>query len=58
VDWGVEDVVAAVVLLGAGALGIGLAWRWFAGWRRGVAVLAVVLAVVLVWADLAVGLFR
>jgi hypothetical protein len=57
-DWGIEDLVAAAVLIGAGGLGLWLAGRWFTGWRFWVAVLVVAAAVALVWADLAVGVFR
>jgi hypothetical protein len=58
VNWGAEDLLAAILLLGAGGAGVWLAGRWFSGWRWWVAILVVAAAVALVWADLAVGLFR
>lgn len=58
VNWGLLDFVAAAVMLGA--LGIGfelLARMQVKPWHRGVIALALVGAFLLVWAELAVGIF-
>lgn len=57
--WGAEDFAAAALLL----IGGGFAWEVAArriATRRGriIAALAIIAAVVLVWAELAVGIFR
>lgn len=58
VNWGLEDFVAAAVLLGGAGAAMVLAWRTIAGRRKRVAAVgAIALATLLVWAELAVGLF-
>lgn len=58
VDWGVEDFVAAAVLLFTAGAAIVLALRTIEGrGKRVAAVAAIALALLLVWAELAVGVF-
>ncbi len=58
VRWGKEDFLAAAVLLGGAGLGIELAVRLIKSRRVMFAVIAIVLlALLLVWAELAVGIF-
>lgn len=58
VNWGVFDFVAAAMLIG----GLGLGWELILrttrsrAWRRAAAV-ALAAAVLLIWAELAVGIF-
>lgn len=59
VSWGPGDFLAAGALLFGGGAAIVLAMRWFQGrLQRGAAVAAIVLVVAIVWAELAVGVFR
>jgi hypothetical protein len=58
VDWGADDFAAFGLILTLFCLSIEAAWYWLAApwWRLGAAILAV-LAFLMVWAHLAVGLF-
>lgn len=58
VDWGAGDFLAAAVLIGTAGLGIELAVRLLRNpvWR-GLAIGAVLLAILATWAELAVGIF-
>lgn len=59
VRWGVEDFAAAALLLGAAGAGLELALRLSHGRRaRLLAGAPILLATLLVWAELAVGLLR
>ncbi len=58
-NWGLEDFAAAALLLGAAGLAVELAVRVVRGRRARVAAgLAILAALLLVWAELAVGLFH
>lgn len=58
-NWGLEDFLAAAALLLAAGAGVAWALRRFQSrGARTAAVAGVVLAVMLVWAELAVGIFH
>ncbi len=58
-NWGLEDFAAAALLLGAAGLAVELAVHVVRGRRARVAAgLAILAALLLVWAELAVGLFH
>lgn len=57
-NWGPEDFVVAAILLGGTGLALELAARWLVDPRkRALAALAIVGALLVVWAELAVGIF-
>lgn len=57
-NWGPEDFIAGAVLIGLAGLGIELALRLFRSPRaRLVGIAGVLFLFVLVWAELAVGIF-
>jgi hypothetical protein len=57
VDWSASDFIIMGVLLGALGLGIEAMMRFVRGWReRRIAIGALVVVFLLVWAELAVGL--
>lgn len=59
VNWGPGDFAAIALLLGAGCLAWEIAARVVATWRlRVLAGVLIGAAVLLVWAELAVGIFR
>jgi hypothetical protein len=56
-NWGVEDVVAAAVLIASAGTGIALVRRYVSGRTlRLVLIAGVVLVVLAIWAQLAVGI--
>ena len=58
-NWGLEDVVAAAMLLSVAGIGVALVRRHVHGRRHRVALIAlIVLALLVVWAELAVGIFH
>jgi hypothetical protein len=58
VNWGSEDFLAAIVLLGGAGLAIELMLRLVRDARSRIAIaLAIVVVLALIWAELAVGLF-
>ncbi|MFM5907300.1 MAG: hypothetical protein ACKOPO_06920 [Novosphingobium sp.] len=59
VNWGAEDFAAAALLIGGAGLGVELAVRFIRA-RRAMAltIAAILLALALVWAELAVGIFN
>ena len=58
VNWGPEDFLVAALLIGLAGLGIELALRWWRAPRaRLLAVAGVLFLFLLVWAELAVGIF-
>jgi hypothetical protein len=58
VNWLPEDFVAAALLLGSAGVAMVLALRWFATRRaKVIAVATIAVVLLLVWAELAVGLF-
>ncbi len=58
VDWSASDFVIMGVLLASVGLGIEAMMRFVRGWReRRIAIGAIVVVFLLVWAELAVGLF-
>lgn len=58
-NWGIEDIIAAAILLGGALLGV-LAVRRFAsnGNARLMGYAMVIAALVFIWAELAVGIFH
>lgn len=57
VDWSASDFVIMGVLLAIVGLGVEAMIRFVRGWReRGIAIAAIVVLFLLVWAELAVGL--
>lgn len=57
-NWGTEDLLAAAILLSVFVAAVVIARRLIpSGRRRAIAIGAITLAVALVWAGLAVGLF-
>lgn len=58
VNWGPEDFVAAAVLLGSAGLALELAFRFLTTpLRRTIAAGAILAALLLIWVELAVGIF-
>lgn len=58
VNWTGSDFVAAIILLGGAGLAIEIALRLIANRRtRAIAIVAIIAALLLIWADGAVGIF-
>lgn len=56
-NWGLEDIIAAIVLLGTAAVLVAVTRRYVSHGATQIAIIAiVVLATLAIWAQLAVGL--
>lgn len=55
-NWGIEDALAAVAVLGSAIIAVGLVRRYVFGELRPVLIAGIVLATLATWAHLAVGI--
>lgn len=55
-NWGLEDALAAVFVLGTAIIGFGVVRRYVGGELRRVLIVGIALAALAIWAQLAVGI--
>ena len=55
-NWGIEDALAAVAVLGSAIIGFGVVRRYVGGELRQVLIVGIALAALVIWAQFAVGL--